>query len=200
VTHIVRPFFLPRKSIIFVLAPNGGKRACRSGTLTSSDLSKRSSPDAGEMSASSGSLGVGLCASLPRRQRLYSRNLTEIQNSPMILTRPAHWSKLTCGCGTACMREDIAMTVIPMVTRRLLRTRQAAAYLSMSEWKLRRLIQTEIIPFVQDQRGGPFLVDVRDLDAYIEGNKHSISDVHNWESNPVLVSAREATPQPRRAK
>jgi excisionase family DNA binding protein len=92
------------------------------------------------------------------------------------------------------------MTVIPMVTRRLLRTKQAAAYLSMSEWKLRRLIQTEILPFVQDQRGGPFLVDVRDLDAYIEGNKHNIGDSHGWEPNPVLTIAREAVPQPRRAK
>jgi len=118
----------------------------------------------------------------------------------MIPTRPAHWSRLTCGCGPARMREDPAMTVIPMVTRRLLRTKQAAAYLSMSEWKLRRLIQTEIIPFVQDQRGGPFLVDVRDLDAYIEGNKHNISDAHHWEPNPVLSVAREALPQQRRGK
>jgi hypothetical protein len=43
----------------------------------------------------------------------------------MIPTRLARWSRLTCGCGTACMREDPAMTVIPMVTRRLLRTKQA---------------------------------------------------------------------------
>jgi excisionase family DNA binding protein len=92
------------------------------------------------------------------------------------------------------------MTVIPMVTRRLLRTKQAAAYLSMSEWKLRRLIQTEIIPFVQDQRGGPFLVDVRDLDAYIEGNKHNIGDAYHWEPNPVLTAARETPPQQRRGK
>ena len=98
------------------------------------------------------------------------------------------------------MREDPAMTVIPMMTRRLLRTKQAAAYLSMSEWKLRRLIQTEILPFVQDQRGGPFLVDVRDLDAYIEGNKHNIGDAHHWEPNPVLTAAREASPQQRRGK
>jgi excisionase family DNA binding protein len=91
------------------------------------------------------------------------------------------------------------MTVIPMVTRRLLRTKQAAAYLSMSEWKLRRLIQTEIIPFVQDQRGGPFLVDVRDLDAYIEGNKHNISDAH-WKPNPVLTVPREVAVQARRSK
>ena len=48
------------------------------------------------------------------------------------------------------MREDPAMTVIPMVTRRLLRTKPAAAYLSMSEWKLRRLIQTEILAEVSE--------------------------------------------------
>jgi excisionase family DNA binding protein len=83
----------------------------------------------------------------------------------MIPTRLACWSRLTCGCGTASMREDRAMTVIPIMTRRLLRTKQAATYLSMSEWKLRRLIQTGIIPFVQDQRGGPFLVDVREREV-----------------------------------
>jgi excisionase family DNA binding protein len=87
------------------------------------------------------------------------------------------------------------MTVMPMLTRRLLRTKQAATYLSMSEWKLRRLIQNEIIPFVQDQRGGPFLVDVCDLDAYIEGNKHNIGDSYGWEPNPVQAAAHEATPQ-----
>ncbi|MBB5060944.1 hypothetical protein HDF16_005680 [Granulicella aggregans] len=42
------------------------------------------------------------------------------------------------------------MTVVPMLIRRLLRTKQAATYLSMSEWKLRRLTQTELIPFGQD--------------------------------------------------
>jgi len=74
-----------------------------------------------------------------------------------------NFSLLYRGLGTACMQEESAMTVIPMVTRRLLRTKQAAAYLSMSEWKLRRLIQTEIIPFVQDQRGGPFLSPAYDF-------------------------------------
>ena len=44
-------------------------------------------------------------------------------------------------------------------------TKQEAEYLSMSEWKLRRLIQDAIIPFFQDHEGGPFLLDVRDLDA-----------------------------------
>ena len=93
----------------------------------------------------SGSRGAGLRAPSPGGQEPYVSHLTEIRNSPMIPTRPARWSRLTCGHGAARMREEIAMTVIPMVTRRLLRTKQAAAYLSMSEWKLRRLIQTEII-------------------------------------------------------
>lgn len=118
----------------------------------------------------------------------------------MIPTRLAALSKLTHEGGDAYMRGDLAMTVVPMLTRRLFRTKQAATYLSMSEWKLRRLIQNEIIPFVQDQRGGPFLVDVCDLDAYIESNKHHIGDSHGWEPNPVLAIARETSPQLRRAK
>jgi hypothetical protein len=50
------------------------------------------------------------------------------------------------------------MATSPTLTRRLLRTKQAAAYLSMSEWKLRRLIQSAIFPIVQDHEGGPFLL------------------------------------------
>ena len=60
--------------------------------------------------------------------------------------------------------------------RRLVRTKEAATYLSMSEWKLRRLIQDGTVPFVQDNQNAPFLLDVRDLDAYIENNKHSGAD------------------------
>ena len=72
------------------------------------------------------------------------------------------------------------MATVPTHPRRLLRTKQAAEYLSMSEWKLRRLIQDEIIPFLQDQEGGPFLLDLRDFDAYIDGNKHHVGDVIDW--------------------
>ena len=57
--------------------------------------------------------------------------------------------------------------------RRLLRTRQAADYLCISEWKLRRLVQDGGLPFVQDGEGTPFLFDLRDLDAYIERHKHT---------------------------
>jgi hypothetical protein len=42
------------------------------------------------------------------------------------------------------------------------------------------LIQDEIIPFLQDQEGGPFLLDLRDFDAYIDGNKHHVGDVIDW--------------------
>jgi excisionase family DNA binding protein len=68
------------------------------------------------------------------------------------------------------------MTATATLQRRLIRTKEAATYLSMSDWKLRRLIQDGAFPVVQDHEGGPFLLDVRDLDAYIENNKHSLAD------------------------
>lgn len=61
--------------------------------------------------------------------------------------------------------------------RRLVRTRQAADYLCISEWKLRRLVQDGGLPFVQDGEGTPFLFDLRDLDAYIERHKHTAIDL-----------------------
>jgi excisionase family DNA binding protein len=69
------------------------------------------------------------------------------------------------------MRDDS----IPARSRRLLRTRDAAQYLSISSWKLRRLIQDGRLPVVQDGEGSPFLLDVRDLDGYVERNKRTAS-------------------------
>ena len=93
------------------------------------------------------------------------------------------------------------MATAPTHPRRLLRTKQAAEYLSMSEWKLRRLIQDEIIPFLQDQEGGPFLLDLRYLDAYIDGNKHHVGDAIDWRPIPVAsVTAPQALQALRRAK
>ncbi len=43
----------------------------------------------------------------------------------------------------------------------------------MSPWKLRRLIQEGRLPVVQDADGSPFLLDVRDLDAYVERSKRA---------------------------
>jgi excisionase family DNA binding protein len=56
-------------------------------------------------------------------------------------------------------------------SKRLLRTREAAAYLSLSPWKVRQLVQDGRLPVVQAEEGAPFLLDIRDLDGYIERNK-----------------------------
>lgn len=62
------------------------------------------------------------------------------------------------------------MTATATMQRRLIRTKEAATYLSMIDWKLRRLIQEGTFPVVQDHEGGPFLLDVRDLDDYVDNN------------------------------
>ena len=59
--------------------------------------------------------------------------------------------------------------------RRLLRLKAAAEYLSLSPWKVRNLIQAGRLPVVQDSDGSPFLLDVRDLDEYVERNKRAMS-------------------------
>lgn len=56
-------------------------------------------------------------------------------------------------------------------SKRLLRVREAADYLSVSPWKLRRLIQVGLLPIVQASEGGAWRVDVRDLDSFIERHK-----------------------------
>jgi len=58
------------------------------------------------------------------------------------------------------------------IVRRLLRTRDAALYLGSSPWKLRRLVQEGVLPRVGDADSGRWLFDLKDLDAYIESNKH----------------------------
>ena len=55
--------------------------------------------------------------------------------------------------------------------QRLLRTKQAAEYLCMSEWKLRKLIQDGVLPYLHEAEGAPFYLDVHDLDEYIDRNK-----------------------------
>jgi len=57
--------------------------------------------------------------------------------------------------------------------RRLVRVREAAEYLGSSPWKVRQLIADRRIPFVQDG-DGPFWVDIRDLDSFIERNKRVV--------------------------
>jgi excisionase family DNA binding protein len=59
------------------------------------------------------------------------------------------------------------------LARRLMRTREAAYYLGSSMWKIRRLVQDGLLPYVSDSDGGRWLFDVKDLDAYIDTNKRS---------------------------
>jgi excisionase family DNA binding protein len=58
-----------------------------------------------------------------------------------------------------------------LTSPRLFRLKTASEYLSLSPWKLRRLIQEGRLPVIQDCDGGPFLLDVRDLDGFVERNK-----------------------------
>lgn len=57
--------------------------------------------------------------------------------------------------------------------RRLMRIKEASTYLSLSPWKLRQLVQSGKLPVVQDTEGSPFLLDVRDLDGYVERSKRT---------------------------
>jgi excisionase family DNA binding protein len=59
----------------------------------------------------------------------------------------------------------------PTLPPRLLKTTQAANYLAVSPWQLRKLIAQGLIPVVQVHNGARFLLDVRDLDGYIERSK-----------------------------
>ena len=58
------------------------------------------------------------------------------------------------------------------ITPRLVKTKQAAEYLAVSQWKLRNLVQQGLIPFIEDGGGmSPWRFDIRDLDAYIERSR-----------------------------
>lgn len=59
------------------------------------------------------------------------------------------------------------------IKRRLLRLKDAAIYLSLSPWKLRRLVWERRLPVVQDGEGSPFLFDQSDLDSYVESHKRN---------------------------
>jgi excisionase family DNA binding protein len=58
-------------------------------------------------------------------------------------------------------------------TRRYLKVKAAADYLGYSPWKVRDLIRNGKLPYVQDGESGPFMLDIVDLDAYME--KHKIT-------------------------
>lgn len=60
--------------------------------------------------------------------------------------------------------------------RRLLRLKPASEYLSLSPAKLREIVQREGLPVIQLSENGhaPWLLDIRDLDAWIERTKRCL--------------------------
>jgi excisionase family DNA binding protein len=66
------------------------------------------------------------------------------------------------------------MTATAKADRRLLRLKPAAEYLSLSTWTLRRLIQHNEIPIIRYGDNTPWLVDVRDLDTWIQRHKQDV--------------------------
>ena len=57
------------------------------------------------------------------------------------------------------------------VTPRLLRTRDAAVYLACSPWKIRRLVQDGVLPYIPASEFGAWWFDRVDLDRYVESQK-----------------------------
>jgi excisionase family DNA binding protein len=66
------------------------------------------------------------------------------------------------------------MTKLQPSARRLLRLKQAAQYVSLSPWKLRKLVQDGQLPIVKYGENTPWLVDVRDLDGWVERHKQTV--------------------------
>jgi excisionase family DNA binding protein len=63
------------------------------------------------------------------------------------------------------------------VTRRLLRLKPAAEYLSVSPGTLRAIVQRGELPIIKLGNNGrsPWLIDARDLDSWIEKSKVTIA-------------------------
>ena len=60
--------------------------------------------------------------------------------------------------------------------RRLLRLKPASEYLSISPAKLRDIVQREGLPVIRlaDNGHAPWLLDVRDLDAWVDRSKRTL--------------------------
>lgn len=63
----------------------------------------------------------------------------------------------------------------PVISPRLLRTADAGRYLGIGEKAIRQLILDGELPYVQLRPGNsPFLLDIRDLDKFIERSKFTV--------------------------
>jgi excisionase family DNA binding protein len=67
--------------------------------------------------------------------------------------------------------SSIAQPMSELSRRRLVKVKEAAAYLSISPYSLRKLVQSQELPIVKLQDRGPWLLDLRDLDRFVEARK-----------------------------
>ena len=67
------------------------------------------------------------------------------------------------------MTNDTKKAILP----RRLRTRQAAQYLGVSTWTVRRLVYEGKLTYTCDSEDGWWRFDVRDLDKYLEASKRT---------------------------
>jgi excisionase family DNA binding protein len=61
-----------------------------------------------------------------------------------------------------------------VITPRLMKTRLAAHYLSVSEWKIRNLVQEGEIACIIGEGTSPWLFDMQDLDDWVERQKRTL--------------------------
>ena len=60
------------------------------------------------------------------------------------------------------------------VEPRALKTNDAAAYLGISPWKLRNLVQSGEISYISGEGTSPWLFDKQELDRWIESRKQKL--------------------------
>ncbi len=61
------------------------------------------------------------------------------------------------------------------VPKRLLSIKEAAQYLSLSVYTVRELIWSGVLPYIKREGGRKYLLDIRDLDDFIDSQKASYS-------------------------
>jgi len=72
------------------------------------------------------------------------------------------------------LKKSVLVHMNSSITKRLVKVKQAATYIGVSAWKIRKLIQQGLIPYIPgDGATAPWLIDIRDLDAYIDSQKVS---------------------------
>jgi excisionase family DNA binding protein len=67
--------------------------------------------------------------------------------------------------------EEQIVTSPNIIKPRLLKIKAAAAYLAVSTWKLRNLVQAGAIQYIPGAGTSPWRFDLQDLDEYIDRNR-----------------------------